>query len=289
MELDPHQEISKPLKNDAPSRFWSLVEPYCADITQDTIRTIEDLIVPQESDKDFQEIPELGKHYSETWPLEDLKEEMIEGSKSVENNKGLFSDSAQDHTEVERILKLGEDESSSMEGKDEASLYDKLVYSLISENLMTHSDNIMTDDCDDDVVQRTNPDTVQEPTVADNSLEKRMRAAFVTAGLLEPDEEESKSEDDEISQEIKKIQAVLIPVQEYNTIQKKKLLSVAKAEMAKQEVKKKLQEHDAKVMEIYRTVAAARENKTMNKKLEDEVKKVLRERKKLEEKISQMQ
>ncbi|GFU70050.1 hypothetical protein TNCV_1060031 [Trichonephila clavipes] len=72
----------------------------------------------------------------------------LKGSKSVENNKGLFSDSAQDHTEVERILKLGEDESSSMEVKDEASLYDKLVYSLISESLMTHSDNIMTDDCD---------------------------------------------------------------------------------------------------------------------------------------------
>ncbi|GFW97126.1 protein FAM200A [Trichonephila clavipes] len=107
------------------------------------IPTIEDLIIPQESDKDFHEIPELGKHYSETWPLEDLKEEMIEGSKSVENNKGLFSDSAQDHTEIEPILKLGEDESSSMEGKDEASLYDKLVCSLISESLMTHSDNTL--------------------------------------------------------------------------------------------------------------------------------------------------
>ncbi|GFY72062.1 transcriptional adapter 3 [Trichonephila inaurata madagascariensis] len=141
----------------------------------------------------------------------------------------------------------------------------------------------------DDAVQRTNPDTVKEPTVADNSLEERMRAAFVTAGLLEPDEEESKSEDDEITQELKKIQAALIPVQEYNRIQKEKLLALAKAEMAKQEVKKKLQEHDAKVMEIYRTVAAARENKTMNKNLEDQVKKIVRERKKLEEKLSQMQ
>ncbi|PRD22778.1 UNVERIFIED_CONTAM: hypothetical protein NCL1_48229 [Trichonephila clavipes] len=64
--------------------------------------------------------------------------------------------------------------------------------------------------------------------------------------LLEPEGEESKSEDDEISQELKKIQAALIPVQECNTIQKEKLLSVAKAGMAKQEVKKKLQEHDAK-------------------------------------------
>ncbi|GFY72059.1 hypothetical protein TNIN_87291 [Trichonephila inaurata madagascariensis] len=35
---DPHQEIPKPLKNDALSRFSSFVEPYCADITQDMIR-----------------------------------------------------------------------------------------------------------------------------------------------------------------------------------------------------------------------------------------------------------
>ncbi|GFR06454.1 transcriptional adapter 3, partial [Trichonephila clavata] len=145
---DPHQEIPKPLKNDAPSRFWSFIEPYCADITQDTIRAVEDWIVPQESDKDYQEIPELGEHFSETWPLEDLKEEIIEGSKSVENHKGLFSDSTLDRAEIERILKLGENESSSMVDKGEASLYDKLVYSFIAENLMTHLDNIMTDDCD---------------------------------------------------------------------------------------------------------------------------------------------
>ncbi|GFT28906.1 transcriptional adapter 3-A [Trichonephila clavipes] len=80
---DPHQEIPKPLKNDAPSRFWSCVEPYCADITQDTIRAIEDWIAPQESDKDYEEIPELGEHFSETWPLEDLKEEMIEVNNKI--------------------------------------------------------------------------------------------------------------------------------------------------------------------------------------------------------------
>ncbi|GFY68442.1 hypothetical protein TNIN_22661, partial [Trichonephila inaurata madagascariensis] len=65
--------------------------------------------------------------------------------------------------------------------------------------------------------------------------------------LLESDEEESKiEEDDEISQELKKLQEALKPVQEYNTIQKKKLLVLAKAEMAEQEAKRKLQEHDAK-------------------------------------------
>ncbi|GFT28902.1 transcriptional adapter 3 [Trichonephila clavipes] len=109
-------------------------------------------------------------------------------------------------------------------------------------------------------------------------------------GLLEPEEEEeSKIEEDEICQELKKLQDALKPVQEYNTIQKKKLLVLAKAEMAEQEAKKKLQEHDAKVMEIYRAVAAARRNKTMNKELEDQMKRTLTERQKLVEKLSKIQ
>ncbi|GFT28905.1 SCAN domain-containing protein 3 [Trichonephila clavipes] len=115
-----------------------------------------------------------------------IAKKQAQGSKSVENNKGLCSDSALDHAEIERILKLGENESSSMVDNDEASLHDKLVYSFVAENLMTHPDNIMTDDCDDDDdVQRTNPDTVQEPTIADISPEERMRAAFVAAGKTE--------------------------------------------------------------------------------------------------------
>lgn len=286
---DPHQEIPKPVKNDAPSRFWSFVEPYCVDITQDTIRAIEDWITPLENDEKYQKIPELGEHFSKTWPFEDLKEEIIEGSKSIENNKGLFSDSAQDHAEIERILKLGENESSSMEDNSEPSLLDKLVYSFIGENLMTRLDDVMTDDCNGDVMLRTNPNIVQAPTLTKSNLEKRLYAAFVDAGLLELGEEESKTDDDEVYQELKKLQGALLPVHEYNTVQKKKLLALAKAEIAKQEVKKKLQEYDAKVMEVYRTVSVAKRNKVMNKKLEDQIKRTLRERKKLVEKLSRMQ
>lgn len=41
-------------------------------------------------------------------------------------------------------------------------------------------------------------------------------------------------------------------------------------------------------MEIYRIVASARKNKTMSKKLEDQVKRTLREKKKLVEKLKKM-
>ncbi|GFT01831.1 transcriptional adapter 3 [Nephila pilipes] len=286
---DPYQEIPKPAKNDAPSRFWSFVEPYCADVTQDMIRTIEEWIIPQESDEKYQKIPELGEHFSKTWPFEDLKEEIMEGSKSAENNKGLFSDSAQDRAEIERILKLGENEGSSMDDDNEPSLLDKIVYSLVGENLMTRVVDAMNEDCNGEGVLRREPNFVQVSTLANNNLEERLYAAFVNAGLLEPDEEKIKTDDDEICQELKKLQGALVPVHEYNIIQKKKLLALTKAELVKLEVKKKLQEYDAKVMEVYRSVATAKRNKTMNKKLEDQIKRTLRERKKLVEKLSKLQ
>lgn len=70
-------------------------------------------------------------------------------------------------------------------------------------------------------------------------------------GLLELNESEPNGTSDEVLRELKILQSALIPVNEYNTIQKKKVLALAKAEMAKQEVKKKLQELDAKVSNIF--------------------------------------
>ncbi|GBM36746.1 Transcriptional adapter 3 [Araneus ventricosus] len=284
---DPHQEAPKPPKNDAPSRFWSFIEPYCADITQDSIRAIEDWINPQESDEKFYKIPELGKHFSEKWVLDDLTEEIIEGSKSVENHKGLFNGSVQDQAEIERLKKLGEDECSLRVGN--ATILDRLVNSLIEENLMTQLDDTMNDACDDEMIQKSKPPIVQTPSLpSSENLEKRLLAKFIESGLLEPEEEEMEVGDDEVCQELKKLQGALIPVHEYNIIQKKKLLALTKAEMAKQEVKKKLQELDAKVMETFRSVANAKRTKTMNKKLEDQIKRILRERRKLIEKLSNM-
>lgn len=70
-------------------------------------------------------------------------------------------------------------------------------------------------------------------------------------GLLELNESEPNGANDEVLRELKILQSALIPVNEYNTIQKKNVLALAKAEMAKQEVKKKLQELDAKVSNTF--------------------------------------
>ena len=63
------------LKNLTPSRFWAMVEPYCAEITPDDIRYLEEQIKACEDIGEYMKIPSLGRHYAEMWAEEDLATE----------------------------------------------------------------------------------------------------------------------------------------------------------------------------------------------------------------------
>lgn len=82
---DPLNEPIPPriIRNDAPDRFWASVDPYCADITQDDIKALDDLIRTSDDDSDLYKIPPLGKHYSLRWATEDLLDEQKEGKRST--------------------------------------------------------------------------------------------------------------------------------------------------------------------------------------------------------------
>ncbi len=75
------KEIPRVPKNDAPNRFWSMVEPYCREIASEDLKVLEDLMKSHEDEGDFYKIPPLGKHYSQKWAHEDMLEEQREGGK----------------------------------------------------------------------------------------------------------------------------------------------------------------------------------------------------------------
>lgn len=66
-------------KNDAVNRFWASVEPYCADITNEDVKVLEDILTTHDEEADYFRVPPLGKHYAEKWAEEDLIEEQREG------------------------------------------------------------------------------------------------------------------------------------------------------------------------------------------------------------------
>jgi len=63
------------LKNLTPSRFWAMVEPYCAEITPDDVRYLEEQVKACEDIGEYMKIPSLGRHYAEKWAEEDLAAE----------------------------------------------------------------------------------------------------------------------------------------------------------------------------------------------------------------------
>lgn len=77
----------------SPCRFWASVEPYCADITSEEVRTLEELLKPPEDEAEHYKIPPLGKHYSQRWAQEDLLEEQKDGARAAavaDKKKGLI-------------------------------------------------------------------------------------------------------------------------------------------------------------------------------------------------------
>ena len=72
-------DLPKIPKNDTTNRFWATVEPYCADITADDLKFLEDLIHQHEDNADLYKVPSLGKHFAEKWAAEDMLEEQKEG------------------------------------------------------------------------------------------------------------------------------------------------------------------------------------------------------------------
>jgi len=82
-ETSKHTETTAPpppsgrvlLKSLTPSRFWAMVEPYCAEITPEDVRYLEEQIKACEDIGEYMKIPSLGRHYAEKWAEEDLAAE----------------------------------------------------------------------------------------------------------------------------------------------------------------------------------------------------------------------
>lgn len=58
----PMVDFSKLPKNNAVNKFWASVEPYCADITNEDLKFLEELLRAHEDDSDYFKVC-----YSDKW------------------------------------------------------------------------------------------------------------------------------------------------------------------------------------------------------------------------------
>ena len=280
-QIRPVAETTKPVlpKNETPSRFWAFVEPYCAPITQDDIKLLEDLIKGHSDMSEYYKVPKLGQHYTQRWAKEDLENERLRGAGDAN-----VSGDSKGADEAAQLLKKAE---AANEETPFGELTQRLVAGLMEENQINPAD----------VEESTKKGSGGESSDTENAaskgqlikslnitnaenLEARVRKELEEQGIIDPKEDTKEGiENDEILEELARCQNELKAVSNHNLQQLKRLLKAAKEEMARQEVRNKLQAADNEVMEAYRKISQARaKKKPPTKKERDQAWKALKER-----------
>jgi len=245
-------------KNEIPNRFWAFVEPYCAPLTQEDVKFVEEMIKGYGDMGEYYRTPPLGQHYAIRWAKEDLD---LEKAKGGDENRDVKEEVGS------KVAKKEQKADSSPFGE----LTHRLVQGLMEENLMSQVDDMMVERAREDEVGTRNS-FIQSLKVANgDSLERRLRKELEEQGILDPNEEEGESGHDEVQQELARCQQELRAVSQHNLAQLRRLAKAAREEMARQEVRNRLAEADREVCEAYKKIAASRSKKKSPSKKEKEV------------------
>lgn len=288
-QIRPIAETAKPVlpKNETPNRFWAFVEPYCAPITPDDIKLLEDLIKTHNDLSEYYRVPKLGQHYTQRWAKEDLENERFKSAAATGSDA---NDKSTD--EASQLLKKAEAAAAS-EDSPFGELTQRLVAGLMEENVLNPADDSAVDNTKQKGAAAGGDSSDTENVAAKGqlikslnitnaeALEARVRKELEEQGILDPNDEGQNDnvENDEIHKELVRCQNELKAVSSHNLQQLKRLLKAAKEEMARQELRNKLQQADNDVMDAYRKVSAARsKKKALTKKEREQAWKALKER-----------
>ncbi|ETE65425.1 Transcriptional adapter 3, partial [Ophiophagus hannah] len=252
---DDPVDVPRIPKNDAPNRFWASVEPYCADLTNEEVRTLDDLLKPPEDEAEHYKIPPLGKHYSQRWAQEDLLEEQKDGARAAataDKKKGILGPLTElDTKDVDALLKKSESQHEQPEdGCPFGPLTQRLLQALVEARTLQ----------------------LMVPAL-------RLAARTSPSGLLESEDRPAEDSEDEVLAELRKRQAELKALSTHNRTKKVELLRLAKEELHRQELRQRVRIADNEVMDAFRKIMAARQKKrTPTKKEKDQAWKSLKER-----------
>uniref|UniRef100_A0A069DYZ8 Putative histone acetyltransferase pcaf/saga/ada n=1 Tax=Panstrongylus megistus TaxID=65343 RepID=A0A069DYZ8_9HEMI len=251
-------KVSLP-KNDIPNKFWASVEPYVGEITENNIKELENLITTCDTDLAGIKIPPLGKHYTERWSEEELRQERQASSVTKQPKTGGEVDAI-------NMLKRASNMCNDM---TPGPLVQRLVSALMEEP--SHDSFNKLEENDNSLYLAKLP--LYHTTAC---FEHRIRRELEAVGLLEANDHD---EADEVLIEIKKCEEELKIVAAQNKEHLTELLAQARHEMKRQEIKRKIKSLDSELIDIYRKTNCAKlKKKQLQRKERDQAWKVLKDR-----------
>jgi transcriptional adapter 3 len=310
-------ENSLVIRNDISDIFWNMVQPFCSEITEDDIKFLKDQIelnckIQINSSK---EIPNLGKHYTLKWAEHDVVSEIKESSRFNLDVNGGMTVTPSDKKRKNFSNFLNEIDTFQASTDSDASserygpLTQRLISALIEQNLMTPFGTNLNDF---DMLNGEQKGLKTQQTIKNhqhrqynsnsNLFESKIRDELIQQGILDRSDldsgddickkgsEQSKIEQkDEIADEIKKLQEELLLVAGKNKDSQIELLNNAKQAMVQQNLRKKIDQCDLKIQEIFSKNLAVKLNKKYcQRKEKDRLSEIIKERDALKNQMSQV-
>lgn len=252
--------VAKPkLTYDGSNKFWSYVEPYCADITIEDIRTLEESLESKVDINEYFKIPPLGKHYSEVWAKEDLIEEHQQSAKiDKKKNSSTAENNSPCLVNMDSNILPGELEENCPYGK-----FTKiLIAALVDENIMAPmTENEILENNENEPKPEGKVGAKRTPLPSAKSLEAAIKEELFSLGLIDTTDTTENDQDDEIFQELRRCQSELKAVRCHNKYSVNKLIALAKNAIKNQEVRQKAKVLDAEVQDVFRRFCAAKAKK----------------------------
>ncbi|CAK7290741.1 Transcriptional adapter 3 [Vulpes lagopus] len=275
-------------RNDAPNRFWASVEPYCADITSEEVRILEELLKPPEDEAEHYKIPPLGKHCSQCWVQEHLLEEQKDGARAAavaDKKKGLMGPLTElDTKDVDALLKKSEAQHEQPEdGYPFGALTQHLLQALVEKNIISPMEDSPIPDMSGKESgangASTAPCNQNKPFSVPHtkSLERHIKEELIARGLLESEDRPAEDSEDEVLAKLHKLQTELKALSAHNRTKKHNLMRLAKEEVSQQELRQWVHMADNKVMDAFWKIMAAWQKKQTPTKEKDQAWKTLKE------------
>ena len=302
-------ENSLVIRNDISDIFWNMVQPYCNEITDDDIKYLKDQIdINSKIQSNFcKEIPSLGRHYTLKWAEEDVGSEIRE---STRLNLSDMNGSTIHHADRKRKnfnSFFNEIDAFNQQDNPDTTLQygpltQRLISALIEQNLMAPFSNA---DFEEQKQHKKNRKTnlnynQPEQMKSSNLFENKIRDELIEQGILDKTDldnidnnnkiergDRDLLEKDEIADEIKKLQSELLLVSEKCKDAQLELLANAKEAMTQQNLRKKIDQCDLKIQELFaKSLVLKQSKKCCPRKDKDKFNELIKERECLKNQLS---